>query len=323
MSTVVSINAHKERIAGAKGRPLLRYHGGKFRLAPWIVSHFPAHDTYTETFGGAASVLLTKPRSRTEVYNELDGRIVNVFRVVRNPSTAHELRRRLRLTPFARSEFEWAYTPAVDPVDAAHKTIIQSFMGIGADAATRNDRPGFRAKRANASPPSNEWAGWPDEVPTFTKRLTGVTIESKDAQAVMLDYDSPSTLHYVDPPYVRSTRYDNGRHGYRYELTDEQHRDLAVCLRSLKGMVVLSGYASDLYDKELFGNWTRVERETVADSSATRTEVLWLNDACTQALVSQTSNQGSLLPSTPAELGMSELDLASTLKDERRFADGA
>ena len=75
-------------------------------MAPWIISHFPAHDTYVEPYGGAASVLLAKPRCRAEVYNDLDHRIVNVFRVVRNPATAQELRRRLMLTPFARAEFE-------------------------------------------------------------------------------------------------------------------------------------------------------------------------------------------------------------------------
>lgn len=271
------------RPPGGRVRPMLRYHGGKYRMAPWIIGHFPAHDTYVEPYGGAASVLLAKARCRAEVYNDLDDRIVNVFRVVRNPATAQELRRRLTLTPFARAEFEWSYQPPVDPLDAAHKTIIQSFMGIGADAATRNDRPGFRAKRANAALPSSEWAGWPDSVPALTERLTGVTIENREATGVMQDYDSASTLHYVDPPYVRSTRYDNGRHGYRHELSDAQHREMADVLHRLRGHVLLSGYACELY-QELFADWHRVERDTLADSGAARTEVLWLNPACAEAL---------------------------------------
>ena len=153
--TVLALSVRRQ--PGGRPRPMLRYHGGKYRMAPWIISHFPAHDTYVEPYGGAASVLLAKPRCRAEVYNDLDHRIVNVFRVVRNPATAQELRRRLMLTPFARAEFEWSYEDPIDPLDAAHKTIIQSYMGIGADAATRNDRPGFRAKRANATLPSSEW----------------------------------------------------------------------------------------------------------------------------------------------------------------------
>lgn len=87
-------------------RPLLRYHGGKWRLAPWIISFFPDHRIYTEAYGGAASVLLRKKRSYAEVYNDLDGEIVNLFRVLRNPAQARELIRLVALTPFAREEFE-------------------------------------------------------------------------------------------------------------------------------------------------------------------------------------------------------------------------
>lgn len=100
---------------------MLRYHGGKWRLAPWIIGFFPPHRVYVEAFGGAASVLMRKPRSYAEVYNDLYGDIVSLFRVLRDPSSAQELERRLRLTPFARDELESAYEPAVDAIDAAQK----------------------------------------------------------------------------------------------------------------------------------------------------------------------------------------------------------
>lgn len=87
-------------------RPVLRYMGGKWRLAPWILRHLPPHRTYVEPFGGAASVLLRKPRAYAEIYNDLDGEIVSLFRVLRDPEAAAELVRRIALTPFAREEFD-------------------------------------------------------------------------------------------------------------------------------------------------------------------------------------------------------------------------
>lgn len=98
-------------------RPILRYHGGKWLLAPWIISHFPEHRVYVEPFGGAASVLLQKGRSYAEVYNDLDGEVVNLFRVVRDHG--HELLQKLHLTPFSRVDFMDSYKRSTDPIDQA------------------------------------------------------------------------------------------------------------------------------------------------------------------------------------------------------------
>ncbi len=272
-------------------RPVLRYHGGKFRLAPWILSLMPAHKAYVEPFGGAASVLMLKPRVRAECYNDLDRAIVNVFRVLRDPSQARELRRRVALTPYARDEFEWSYEPFVDEMDAAHKTIVRSFMGHGSDSATRGCRTGFRSKMSDgrSALPSIEWAGWADAIPSFTERLAGVTIENRNAIEVLERMDTRQTLAFVDPPYVHSTRSalmgrSSGSHGYRYEMDDDQHRALAKALHAFHGMVVLSGYACALYDQELFAHWERFERDHVAEGGRARKEVVWLNPACSSAL---------------------------------------
>ncbi len=271
-------------------RPILRYHGSKFRLAPWVMGFFPAHCSYVEPFGGGAGILLQKNRVPAECYNDLDRPVVNVFRVLRDPDTALELQRRVSLTPFSRDEFDWSYEPAIDAVDSAHKMIVRSFFGHGSDSATRSCRTGFRSKLTDGRGlPSSEWMRWPDAIPSFTRRLQGVLLENRDALEVIARMDHPDTLIYADPPYAHSTRSAiQGRsaktHGYRHEMSDDDHRQLAAVLHATGAMVVLSGYPSGLYDDELFADWERHERRHMADGGRARTEVVWLNPACSAAL---------------------------------------
>ncbi|AVT76619.1 D12 class N6 adenine-specific DNA methyltransferase [Rhodopseudomonas palustris] len=273
----------------APTRPVLRWHGGKWRIAPWIISFFPRHQIYVEPFGGAASVLLRKPRSPAEVYNDLDGRLVNLFRVLRDPEKASELQRRIGLTLYARDEFEWSYSAPIDDVDDAHKMIVLSFMGHGSDSASRGCRTGFRAKMTDARAlPSNAWANWHRSVPEFVERLRSVTIERIDAMQLLVRYDTPSTLLYFDPPYLPETRSSLiGRsantHGYRHEMDREAHAAMLDALLQIKSMVVLSGYPDPLYD-EMLCEWTRFEKRTLADGARERLEVLWINPACAAAL---------------------------------------
>ncbi|ASM76454.1 Site-specific DNA methylase [Vitreoscilla filiformis] len=114
------------------------------------------------------------------------------------------------------------------------------------------------------------------------RRLQGVVIECRDALAVIKAQDTPQTLHFVDPPYVPSTRSDTG---YRHELTTQQHVELLEVLLGCKGMVVLAGYPSALYDEMLVG-WRRVERAhfAVGVLRQPRTEVLWISPRAADAL---------------------------------------
>lgn len=264
-------------------RAVLRWHGGKWRLAPWIVAHFPPHRVYVEPYGGAASVLLRKPRCYSEVYNDLDDEVVHLFRVLRDPDLAPRLIEALRLTPFARAEFEASYEVSTEPVERARRLVVRSFMGHGADGTTSPYRTGFRSNALKrGSPPQRDWTNYPEGLAITVERLREVIVENRDALDVIGKYDSPETLHYVDPPYVWETRSrldrkpDGGN--YRHELTDEQHRTLLATLRGLEGMVVLSGYATEMYDETLAG-WLRVEREALADGGRKRVEVLWINPA--------------------------------------------
>lgn len=269
----------------APKRPILRWHGGKWLLAPWILQHLPPHKVYVEPFGGAASVLLRKPRSYAEIYNDLDGDVVNLFRVARD--RGDELRRALELTSFSRDEFVHAFEPTEEPLERARRIVTRSFMGFGSVAATGN-KTGFRSSsNRSGTTPAHDWRNYPACFGDLVERLRGVCIENKDAIEVMLTHDSDETVHYVDPPYVMDTR-DKGT-DYRHELTDADHERLAETLHRLRGAVILSGYAGSLYER-LFADWHRVERVALADGARERVEVLWLSRGCPQAGLFDTHN---------------------------------
>lgn len=273
-------------VASTPRRPVLRYHGGKWMLAPWIIAHFPPHRVYVEAFGGAGSVLMRKPRAYAEVYNDLDRTVVELFRVLRDRTAAEELIASVAATPFARQEFVEAYEETPDRIEAARRTIIRAFMGFGSNAV--HQKSGFRANsNRSGTTPAHDWRNYPNCLRQFVDRMQGVVIENGPAVDIMRAHDGPETLHYCDPPYVASTR-DAGT-DYRFEMTDAEHRALLADLRMLDGMVVLSGYRCSLYDDALDG-WLRLDRAAHADGAKDRTESLWLNPAAQHG-----ARQGSFL----------------------------
>lgn len=266
-------------------RPVLRYHGSKYRIAPWVCAHLPPHTLFCEPFCGSAAVLLAKQRSAGEIINDLDEDVVGVFRVLRDHLQAAELERLLRLTPYAHAELRLAYEPVCDPAERARRTIVRSFMGHGSGCATRASRHGFRRGKltSRVRTPATEWATYPDAIDAFVDRLQGVIIESRNALDVISMYDAPGALTYADPPYLADVRQDRLR-AYKHEMTDEDHRRLAEVLHACRGMVVLSGYPSPLYDDELYPDWRRVVRPARDAAANERTEALWLSPAADRAL---------------------------------------
>ena len=255
-------------------RPILRYHGGKWKLADWIIGNLPNHRIYVEPFGGAASVLLKKPRSYAEIYNDMDGEVVNLFRVARDQG--EELLRILRKTPFARNEFLLSYERCDDPIEQARRTVVRAFMGFGSNAL--NKVTGFRSNcTRTGTTPAIDWRTYPHALEKIIDRLSGVVIENRDARKVMATHDSLETVHYVDPPYVLSSR-EQGK-DYRFEMNDAEHEDLLTYLNELKGMVVLSGYDSALYE-DMCKGWRKAARQAFADGARERVEILWLSPNC-------------------------------------------
>ncbi|MBW7903815.1 MAG: DNA adenine methylase [Rhodocyclaceae bacterium] len=270
--------------------PVIRYHGGKFRLAPWVMRHFPPHRIYVEPFGGAAGVLIQKPRAFSEVYNDLDDEMTNLFRVMQDPDQRGRLVELLVFTPYARAEFERAWEPAEEPVERARRLVIRAQMGFGSAGATKGTT-GFRidAKREYETA-QHSWAKYPDNLAAVGRRLAGVLIENCPAIKILRNHDTPDTLFYVDPPYVHETRVritskDSPR-GYRHEMDLDDHAALLAALQAVQGMVVLSGYPHPLYDDALRGWARRTTKARISGAKGTtlRDEVLWLNPACCAAL---------------------------------------
>lgn len=267
-------------------RPAIRYHGAKFRLAEWVVPLLPRHRIYVEPFGGAAGVLLRKPAAAIEVYNDLDDEVVNFFRVLRTPSDCARLIAQIELTPYARSEFEGAYETSADPVERARRLCVRAQMGFGSAGATKATT-GFRCgHKGNFQSRQKDWRSYPESLVAVAERLRGVLIENRPALQLMPEHDAVDTLHFVDPPYLQRVRTAPRGHkqarSYRHEMTDADHEHLLAAVKTLKGMVLLCGYATPFYDDALPG-WTRLDKEVRCASgragSAMRTESIWLNPA--------------------------------------------
>jgi len=288
----------------ARISPPLRWFGGKYYLAGKIAAIIDGvpHTTYVEPFGGAASVLLNKAPSPVEVWNDLDGRLVNFFKVLRDPVSRERLLNALTFTPFARAEFaECCREPeAGDPVESARQFFVLCQQSVSSGGSRGDLTPGSWAKsvgvsRRGMSQNASRWWGNIENLPVVADRLARVQIESLDALEVVRQYDRPATLHYLDPPYVHESRVH--RQAYKHEMSDEQHIEMIDRILSLKGAVILSGYDNDVYRGRLDG-WSRIEIPSKARSSTAgstrgksapppdRTEVLWLNPLASEAQAS-------------------------------------
>lgn len=266
-----------------KTLPALRYHGAKYRLAKWLLPFFPPHTVYVEPFGGAAGVLLHKPRHYAEVYNDLDGDIVNFFRVVRDPLLRERLIEAVIMTPYARTEFDDAWGQSHDPVERARRIAVRAQMGFGSAGATKGTT-GFRIDTRRKYGTSQAlWARFPDNIAFTGDRFTGVLIENRPAINIMRQHDGADTLHFVDPPYVHSTRtMGQGKsRGYAHEMTDADHRELLDVLLDLEGKVIVCGYPNDLYREALQGWQFHTTKACISAGRGTalRDECCWINPA--------------------------------------------
>lgn len=263
--------------------PPFAYFGGKIRAADKIIPLLPAHNHYVEPFAGSMAVLLAKPRSKMETVNDLDRNLMTFWRMLRE--RPDDLALAMALTPHARAEHLEAYRlDEIDGDDLERARRVWVMLSQGRGGSMR--RTGWRFYR---NPGSSTYA-MPDyleayvrRVPPCADRLSGVSLECRDALEVIADYGQhPDVLLYVDPPYLGTTRSANYSHEM---LSENEHRALAGALNAARAAVVLSGYSSPLYD-EIYAGWHRAEfaawtgngiRDGRTRVDGERTEVLWSN----------------------------------------------
>ena len=243
--------------------------GGKWVLAPWIIGQFPHHRIYCEPFGGGGNVLLRKPRSHVEIYNDLDGEIVNLFRVARDRSA--DLRAALEGTPFAREEFVRSYEASDDPVEQARRTVVRTFQGFCSTSYFR--RTSFRASgKGRNGEHVREWTTFPAALDAIRDRLRGVIVENRKAETVIAQQDTPETLFYIDPPYTEG-ELDPGTR-YRHRMDDADHSRLAALLANVAGTDGLSGR----FRQRIAHHFTRLFRQSLPASHG-RSGAGWLAGA--------------------------------------------
>ncbi len=164
------------------------------------------------------------------------------------------------------------------------KTIVKSFMGFGTDSATRPYSTGFRINKNQYGVTSAlDWARYPEALRLIVGRFIGVSLENCPAIDVIKKQDRIDTLYYLDPPYLHELRCGNNKHGYRFELSEDDHIHLSQTVRELKGMVVISGYPCELYDN-LYVGWHKTTKISMAYNANRRTECLWVNPAAINKL---------------------------------------
>lgn len=248
---------------------ILKYPGGKWRIADWIISYFPEHKVYCEPFFGSGAVFFNKRPCYIETINDMNGDIVNLFRVCRD--YPEELAKAINLTPFARDEFISCNTPSDNPIEQARRTLVRYHQSFGTSNSSKNS---WRNVQTYGGPRcATMWNCLPDIIMNCCERLKDAQIENMDALTLIERYNNENTLIYLDPPYLQNLRKKNM---YKCEMSDEQHIEMLRLIKKSKSKIILSGYDNELYNSELF-NWVTAEKETIAQMGLHRIEKLWMN----------------------------------------------
>jgi len=257
------------------------WYGGKYNHLDWLLPLLPQTKHFCEPFGGSAAVLINRKPSPVETYNDIDGEVVNFFRVLRDKKD--ELIQKICLTPFSFEEFvksiEQRGKTNLSDVERARMFYVlarQTRTGLAQSASPGRWAYCTLTSRAGMAGAVSRWLGAIEDLPLIAQRLLRVQIENRPAIDVIERYDTPDTLFYCDPPYPHECRGDTGAYGY--EMSDFQHEELAKALHKVTGKVAISSYRCNLMTR-LYGHWKCIEAPEKKCHSVKkiRKETLWIN----------------------------------------------
>ena len=261
--------------------PPLKWHGGKQPLARRIIALMPPHTTYVEPYAGGLGVLLAKSAADvSEIVNDIDGALTNFWNVLRDRKLYRKFLRSAQATAFCEATWKDAekHLADADPARRAWAFFVRNRQSLAGRMDSFTPLTVTRTRRG-----MNEqvaaWLSAVEGLPQVHERLARVAILNRDALDVIRQHDAPTTLFYCDPPYVSDSR--STPDVYAHEMTAAQHAKLLAALKNCQGKVILSGYASDQYDREL-RSWSRLEIDRAnsaasGDSKRRVTEIVWCN----------------------------------------------
>ena len=258
------------------------WYGGKFSHLDWLLPLLPKCHHYCEPFAGSAAVLLNREPSPVETYNDVDGDVVNFFRILRDRTD--ELIKAIALTPFSREEFFHAIHDShkgLSEVERARRFYIrarQTRTGLAQTSSLGRWANCKDTSRSGMSGVVSRWLGGVEGLDDIAQRLIRVQIENRPALDVIRLYDNSNTLFYCDPPYLHATRGDTKAYGF--EMDESEHQKLAETLNDCHGKVAVSGYDHPVMD-ELFPKrkWNKIigPKKTIHSTKGIRCEILWTN----------------------------------------------
>ena len=280
----------------------LKWHGGKSYLSKSIISLMPRHLHYVEPYGGGLAVLLDRdPFDRSlfydgdpeghsyhqgvsEVVNDINRRLTNFWRVLQDKESFADFKRIIEVTPFSQVEWDEAGSEIIlEPTLALDvKAAVAFFIRCRQSLAGRfkGFTPLSRTRtRRSMNEQVSAWLSSIDGLEPVSQRLRRVVILNDEATAVMKREDSEYTLFYCDPTYLPETRV--AKDAYEHEMTPEQHEEFLGVAKERRGIVMISGYPSEMYNKALVG-WKRHDfiidnKAAGGDHKRKMVESLWIN----------------------------------------------